>query len=86
MFLYLLCFVRDLVVALTFKLYFDESAAVANSEDDSEEAKCTTSQLIPNSYEVSSLLVFYMVGYVDSDLLAPHRSCYSILQNKRFQL
>ncbi|KAE9467800.1 hypothetical protein C3L33_00317, partial [Rhododendron williamsianum] len=33
-----------------------ESEPVANSEDDSEEAKCTTSQLIPNSYEVECLL------------------------------
>ncbi|XP_058226766.1 uncharacterized protein LOC131335445 [Rhododendron vialii] len=33
-----------------------ESEPVANSDDDSEEAKCTTSQLIPNSYEVECLL------------------------------
>ncbi|KAH7866969.1 hypothetical protein Vadar_027295 [Vaccinium darrowii] len=33
-----------------------EAKPVANSEDDSEEAKCTTSELIPNSYEVECLL------------------------------
>ncbi|KAI8544353.1 hypothetical protein RHMOL_Rhmol08G0290000 [Rhododendron molle] len=33
-----------------------ETEPVTNSEDDSEEAKCTTSQLIPNSYELECLL------------------------------